>query len=176
MSNSQHSTDNNDEARSRSTSGSTAGSRNELPPFQSFPAATQDFHPRPASGSQTALRDPAGPEVARGGSYRHETLDDVSIHRPRHRGATGYLMHRERQRTSTLPEFTPFPLASPSSRWAPPEGVRPEPPRPLPPLAFVPESTHYPPFHHGDAVRYPRSVLKPLHCHYIIDKVSLWGI
>jgi hypothetical protein len=170
MSNPQRSTDDNDEALSRSASSSAASSHNELPAFQPFPAA-RDARPRPASGSQAALHGLAGADVARGGSYQHETLDDASIHGPRHRGAAGDLMHRERQRTSTLPAFTPFPSAASSSRWAPPEGARPEPARPLPPPTFVPESMHYSPFHHGDAVRYPRQVLKPFDRLHITDNV-----
>ncbi|KAG9100755.1 hypothetical protein FS749_013052 [Ceratobasidium sp. UAMH 11750] len=154
MSSPQQPSDNNSERSSQSGNNATIDSRAELPSFQPFPAAAREARPRPSSRSQTTSGDSRAPEAARRGMREREALDDTSLPGSGHRTDAGNLVHRERQRTATLPAFTPFPSAAPGSRWAPPEGVRPEPARPMPPPAFEPESMHYLPAYHGDAARY----------------------
>lgn len=128
-------------------------SQSELPPFESFPQA-QARDRGTSSRTQTASHDP----VAHGSSHRYQAVDDVSIHPSRHRSVVKNSTQSQRQRTTTLPAFTPFPAAAPNSRYAPPEGSRAAQVQPIPPPAFVPESTTsgYLPLPPPDAIRYPR--------------------
>ncbi|CAE6356816.1 unnamed protein product [Rhizoctonia solani] len=130
----------------------TAGPGGDLPPFQSFPAA-RDSRSRPNPGNAPSQQDPA---VAHGSSQRYQTVDDPNIRRSSYSSSTDDPTYRERQRTTTLPEFTPFPSASPSHRYAPPEGARAPQIRPIPPPAYVPEtSTSYLPVPPPDVIRVP---------------------
>ncbi|KAG9126992.1 hypothetical protein FRC07_001115 [Ceratobasidium sp. 392] len=124
----------NREQSTQPSSNPAAASPSELPDFQPFPAAPREARPRPSSRPQPTSNDPRAPEMIHGGTDQHEALDD---------------------RSSSLPDFTPFPSAAPGSRWAPPEGARPEPARPVPPPALASESMQYPFTYRSDTVRYP---------------------
>ncbi|KAF8609040.1 hypothetical protein BDV93DRAFT_504498 [Ceratobasidium sp. AG-I] len=139
MSHSQQSTNDSERDGSRSNIEQFNEAPNQLPAFQSFPAA-RNVQPRPTPGYQAASAPAA---------------DDVNVHGSRHGTAAQELLGRQRQRTVTLPAFTPFPAASPSSRYAPPEGARAAPPRPIPTPPLSADLPNYP----GEGIRYPSNLI-----------------
>ncbi|KAF8684167.1 hypothetical protein RHS04_01453 [Rhizoctonia solani] len=147
-----------DSAYYGSSSGlSTSGPDGDLPPFQAFPAA-RDSRSRPNSGNTPPQQDLG---VAHGSSQRYRTADDANTRRSGHPSLTDDPAYRERQRTSTLPEFTPFPSASPGHRYAPPEGARAPQPRPIPSQPYAAETgSSYLPVPPANAIRVPLQVLK----------------
>ncbi|KAF8750972.1 hypothetical protein RHS01_08866 [Rhizoctonia solani] len=121
---------------------STSGPDGDLPPFKLF-------------------LQPGTAGVAHGSSQRYRTADDANTRRSGHPSLTDDPAYRERQRTSTLPEFTPFPSASPGHRYAPPEGARAPQPRPIPPQPYAAETgSSYLPVPPANAIRVPLQVLK----------------
>ncbi|QRV79610.1 hypothetical protein RhiJN_07625 [Ceratobasidium sp. AG-Ba] len=125
------------------TGNQAADALGDLPAFQPFPVAT----PRRPNSQRTSSTTHQVDFVANASPQaRHEDTSDPSA------GGS--------QRDTNPPEFFPFPRAAAGSRWAPPDGVRPEPARPIPPPPFDPESERYPPARLGDPVRYPRQVSK----------------
>lgn len=134
-SHSQQSTSDNEHNSSNLNMGQLVEDSNQLPPFQSFPA--RNVHHRSTLGHQVAT-----------------AVDDVSVHGARHGAVAQEFLTRPRQRTVTLPAFTPFPAASPSSRYAPPEGSRAAPPRPIP----TPPLSAELPQHPAESIHYPRLV------------------
>ncbi|KAG8764164.1 hypothetical protein FRC11_003020 [Ceratobasidium sp. 423] len=138
-----------------SGSGVNPAGPDNLPPFQSFPAA-RESRSRPSPGHTPPQQDPGAAPVTHGSSQRYQAADDVSIHRSNRPGSPKDLTQRERQRTTTLPAFTPFPAASPGHRYAPPEESRAKQALPIPPPAYAPEtSSSYLPVPPPDAIRYP---------------------
>ncbi|KAF8604118.1 hypothetical protein BDV93DRAFT_522585 [Ceratobasidium sp. AG-I] len=141
MSHSQKSTNNSERGGSRSGAEQLNEAPDQLPAFQSFPAARK-AQPGSTSGYQAA----SAPAV-----------DDADVRGSRHETAAQELLVLQCQLTVNLPAFTPFPDAAPSSRYAPPEGVRAAPPRPVPTPLLSAERPEYP----GGSIRYP-STLIPL--------------
>ncbi|KAF8678321.1 C2H2 zinc finger [Rhizoctonia solani] len=110
-----------------------------LPPFRSFPARNRvsptgsgrsapqnrNWDSDLGSSSDAAYDTPHRLQTS-GGSVAHshrQGIEESTLTLDRH--------------ASTLPEFTPFPAAAPSSRYAPPPSSRAEPTRPvLPPLIY----------------------------------------
>ncbi|ELU40659.1 hypothetical protein AG1IA_05308 [Rhizoctonia solani AG-1 IA] len=125
----------------------------DLPPFRSFPAAQDGCLSNPATGRRPS---PKGSDINYG-TQRHQATDNGSIHNLIHSSsACG-----ERQRVACLPEFTPFPSAPPSHRYAPPEGLRAVQPQPIPlPEYAIQTNVSCPPVSPLDAIQYPRQVLK----------------
>lgn len=117
-----------------------------LPPFQPFPARTPSAPSRrgdfaPSSGSRTAQWDLTS-GMAHGSSHNHmQTAEDARIQASR-QGVEGLeSIQRRYTHTADLPEFTPFPAAASSSRYAPPLGSRAEPMRPVLPPIINPEAS-----------------------------------
>lgn len=100
-----------------------------LPPFQSFPArgpcAPSGSNVVPPSGYSTAQLEPSS-DVAHGSS-RPVKGEEVRSAEPSHEWSAS----RQQRQVSTLPAFTPFPAASPSSRYAPPPDSRAQSVRPI---------------------------------------------
>ncbi|EUC60353.1 C2H2-type zinc-finger protein [Rhizoctonia solani AG-3 Rhs1AP] len=136
-----------------SNSGTNSTDLENIPPFQAFPAA-RDSRPRPDTGHAPPQQVPGAASAAYGSSHDYQTGDDERIHQSSHPNSTKDLPQRERQRTATLPPFTPFPSAASDHRYAPPEGARAQQVRPIPPPAYAPEtSSSYLPVPPPDAIR-----------------------
>jgi hypothetical protein len=110
-----------------------------LPPFQSFPARDRPV-PIESIGSVPQRRAwntnlESSFSVAYDSSYHFKTMGSL-ITQSSEQGVEGAISTIE-GRTSVLPEFTPFPAAAPSSRYAPPPNSRAELTRPvLPPIIY----------------------------------------
>ncbi|CAE6438994.1 unnamed protein product [Rhizoctonia solani] len=143
---------NQDNSYYSSNPGTNSTDLDNIPPFQAFPAARD----RPNTAHVPPQQNPGVTSVAYVSSHRDQAGDDESIHRSSHPSSTKDLSERERQRTTTLPPFTPFPSAALDHRYAPPEGSRAQQVRPIPPPAYAPEtSSSYLPVPPPDAIRYP---------------------
>lgn len=127
-----------------------ATQHNEPPSFQAFPAPPPPVHTTPQ-------QDPIAVSATRRSTNRYRAADDSTIHGPSDHDPELSSVQSQRQRTNTLPAFVPFPSAAPDHRYGPPAGYHAPEVRPIPPPAFVPETSSsfllLPP---PDAIRYPR--------------------
>jgi hypothetical protein len=113
-------------------------SEQSFPPFQPFPARSappENDNSVPSSRPRDAQSELSS-SITHCGSPSMEPVKGVSI-QASHQG-TGGPEPMQRQHTPTLPAFTPFPAAAPSSRYAPPRGSRVQHTRPfLPPISSL---------------------------------------
>ncbi|KAG8686591.1 hypothetical protein FRC11_008713, partial [Ceratobasidium sp. 423] len=113
-----------------------------LPPFQPFPArncvapsGSSGFAPQ--SGLWDAEVELCSSSGAMAVPYHPQTRASLTAQISRQ--DTGGSTPSQERHPSTLPAFTPFPAAAPSSRYAPPPDSRAELTRPVLPPIFNPE-------------------------------------